>query len=104
MEAEILEIQELGLSAAEPRTERAPDGALLIFRPFIAGRRTSPVRVPVVPMPAAEVAPTAHDKVRKTVSTFAEYALASALEHLEISRDREAGAEGIVRPAKGFAP
>ena len=42
--------------------------------------------------------------VAKPASTFAEYALADSPEYLEISKDRKAGAEGIVLLAKGFSP
>jgi len=40
----------------------------------------------------------------KTGSTFAEYALADSPEYLEISKDRKAGAQGVVLLAKGFTP
>jgi hypothetical protein len=42
--------------------------------------------------------------VAKPASTFAEYALADSPEYLEISKDRKAGAQGVVLLAKGFAP
>ena len=39
---------------------------------------------------------------RKPASTFAEYALANSPDYLEISKDRKAGAQGVVLLAKGF--
>jgi hypothetical protein len=39
---------------------------------------------------------------QKPASTFAEYALANSPEYLEISKDRKAGAQGVVLLAKGF--